>query len=115
MPVMLVAARRFLEGNGVKANLGVAYYYWIIWAEVAHGDVATVMDKPHERLIEQMSDEEKVGLLHQVLQFGDLEFMKSRGLFCSAAVGFGDLLADFDDHPGQLSDAGFCDPQFGPR
>jgi len=72
VPAMLDAARRFLNGDGFKKNLGKAYY-WIKRAEAAHGDISGVIEKPYERLLEQMSDHEKGSLDFYISDYGKFE------------------------------------------
>ena len=71
VPAMLDAARRFLNGDGFEKNLGDAYY-WIKRAEAAHGDLSGVIEKPYERLLEQMSDHEKGSLDFYISEYGPL-------------------------------------------
>jgi TPR repeat protein len=72
VPAMLDAARRFLKGDGVAKNLGDAYY-WIKRAEAAHGDLSGIIEKPYERLLEQMNDKEKENLARSLRFYGPLE------------------------------------------
>jgi hypothetical protein len=72
MPAMLDAARRFLNGDGVKQNLGDAYY-WIRRAEAAHGDISGIIEKPYERLLDQMTESEKTSLRLAIIDYGEPE------------------------------------------
>lgn len=72
VPAMVDAARRFLTGDGVEKNLGDAYY-WIKRAEVAHADLSSILEEPYERLLEQMSANDRKKLLWASNQFGALE------------------------------------------
>ncbi len=72
VPAMLDAARRFLKGDGVKKNMGAAYY-WIKRAEAAHGDLSGIIEKPYERLLDQMNDDEIESLTRSSRFFGELE------------------------------------------
>ena len=72
MPAILDAARRFLNGDGVKKNLGDAYY-WIKRAEVAQGNLSGIIEKPYERLLEQMTEHEKISLSLAIMDYGEPE------------------------------------------
>ncbi|MHA1598802.1 MAG: hypothetical protein ACTSV1_08780 [Alphaproteobacteria bacterium] len=72
VPAMLDAARRFLNGDGVKKDLGGAYY-WIKRAEAAHGDISGIIKEPYERLLDQMNDGEKTTLFWTSNGFGELD------------------------------------------
>lgn len=72
VPAMLDAARRFLNGDALEKNLGDAYY-WIKRAEAAHGDLSGIIEKPYERLLEQMTDYEKGSLIFYIITYGKFE------------------------------------------
>lgn len=72
VPAMLDAARRFLNGDALEKNLGKAYY-WIKRAEAAHGDLSGIIEKPYERLLDQMTDHEKGSLAFYISDYGKLE------------------------------------------
>jgi hypothetical protein len=69
LPAMLDAARRFLNGDGVHKDRGAAYY-WLKRAEFANGDTSSIMTKPHERLLLNLSNLEWYSLKFNILQFG---------------------------------------------
>ena len=72
VPAMLDAARRYLNGDALEKDLGAAYY-WIKRAEAAHGDLSGIIEKPFERLLEQMTDAEKASLEYYVRAWGEIE------------------------------------------
>lgn len=73
VPAMLNAGKRFLNGDGVEKNLGTAYY-WIKRAEAAHGDVPSILKKPHERLFEEMTALEIARFGFMLVRYGDLDW-----------------------------------------
>lgn len=73
LPAMLDAARRFLNGDGVRKNLGIAYY-WTKRAEAAGGDVSAIIEKPHERLFEEMTRHDLESLRDTLIIYGDLDW-----------------------------------------
>lgn len=72
VPAIEDVARRYLQGDGVEQNTGVAWY-WLKRAQQENVDTSTITPKPLNRLLEEMDTGERQSLVSFAHYYDDLD------------------------------------------